>query len=61
MKVHHEAREAERRAHEDFQSPASVQTRREEKKRVKEDGHEKRLAIKKERDRLWHKKLGKAD
>ena len=61
MKTHHEAREAERRARDEFQSPAAVQKRREEKKRLKQEQHEKRLALKKERDRLWREKSGEED
>jgi hypothetical protein len=61
MKEHHEAREAERRAREEFQDRANVQKRREEKKRLNQEKHEERLTLKKERDRLWREKLGKAD
>jgi hypothetical protein len=61
MKEHREARETASRARDEFQSPANVQKRREEKKRVKQEQHEKRLALKKERDRLWRERHGKAD
>jgi len=61
MKEHHEAREAERRTREVFQNPANVQKRREEKKRLKQEQHKRRLALKQERDRLWRVKHGKAN
>jgi hypothetical protein len=61
MNEHHEAREADRRARDEFQSPAAVQKRREEKKLLNQEQHEKRLALKKGRDRLWREKRGKAD
>jgi hypothetical protein len=38
-----------------------VQKRREEKKRRKQEQHEKRLALKKEHDRLWREKHEKQD
>ena len=61
MNEHHEAREADRRARDEFQSPAAVQKRREEKKLLNQEQHEKRLALKKGRDRLWRERHGKAD
>jgi hypothetical protein len=61
MKEHHEALEVERRARDEFQAPAAVQKRREEKKLLKQKQHEKRLALKQERDRLWREKNVKAD
>jgi hypothetical protein len=61
MNEHHEAREADRRARDEFQSPAAVQKRREEKKLLNQEQHEKRLALKKGRDRLWREKHRKAD
>lgn len=61
MKARHETREAERRAHEAFQDPSNVQKRREEKRRVNQEQHEKRLELKKERDRRWREKLGNVE
>jgi hypothetical protein len=61
MKEHHDAREAERRAREALEDPANVQKQRDEKRRMKQEQHEKRLTLKKERDRLWREKLGKTD
>ena len=56
---HHSAEvEARRRALAEYQSPAAVQQRREEKKRLKQQRHEERLALKKERDRIWFEKQG---
>lgn len=57
MIEHHEAREAARRAHAEFNSPEQIARRREEKKRLKQERHQQRLAEKKERDRLyWERK-----
>jgi hypothetical protein len=61
MKEHHEARQAARRALEAYQSPASVQNRREEKKRLKQEQHARRLEQKQERDRIWHQNQAKAE
>ena len=61
MKAHHEAKQAERRAREAFEDPLNVQKRREEKKGLKREQHERRLVLKKERDRLRREKLWKAD
>lgn len=54
MLEHHEAVQATRRAKEEYDSPASVQARREEEKRIKQENHARRLELKKERDRIWH-------
>lgn len=54
MLEHHEAVQARRRAKEEYVLPASVQARREEKKRLKQENHARRLELKKERDRIWH-------
>ncbi len=54
MKEHHEAQQAARRAAAELQ--ANALKRRGEQKRLKQEQHEKRLAIKKERDRLWREK-----
>jgi len=59
MKEHHRARVAARRAHEEFQQGA--QDRREAKKRLKQEQHQARLALKSERDRLWRERHGRAD
>ena len=61
MKAHHEARETKRHDYEASQDPAAVQRRREEKKRLNQERHEERLALKRERDRLWHAQNVKAD
>ena len=58
MKAHHAARQAERRAREEFQDPATVKKRRAEKKRLKQEQHAKRLLLKKERDRIWRAEHG---
>ena len=59
MKSHHEARESTRREKEAYEYPVNVQKRREEKKRLKQEQHQERLLLKKERDKLWLKKHGK--
>ncbi len=61
MKKHHEARQAACRAEAEFQASANVQKRREEKKRLKQEQHEKRLALKKERDRIWREQHENTD
>ena len=61
MKEHHEARQAARRTLDEYQSPASVQNRREEKKRLKQEQHARRLEQKQERDRIWHQNQAKAE
>lgn len=60
MQEHYEAKMAKRRAREEYEDPGNVQKRREEKKRLKQEQHQRRLAIKKERDRSWHEKHGKS-
>lgn len=50
MKEHHQARLAAL----ELQSPASAIKRHEEKKRLKQEQHLRRLALKRERDKLWH-------
>ena len=59
MKAHHHARIAARRAHWEFQQGATA--RREEKKRIRQEQHQKRLVLKRERDRIWREKQGKAE
>ncbi len=54
MKEHHEVRQAARREAAELQ--ANAPKRREEQQRFKQEQHEKQLAIKKERDRLWREK-----
>jgi hypothetical protein len=53
MQAHYESRVAARDAYDEFNSPAIVQLRREAKKRLKQEQHEIRLALKKERDEAW--------
>ena len=53
MKVHYQAEEEAWRARKEYESPARVQQRREEKRRQKQEKHAERLALKKERDRIW--------
>ena len=61
MKVHHRARVAARRAHEQSQDPEFVRQKREEKRRLRQEKHAERLVLKKERDRIWHEKHGKGE
>lgn len=58
MQEHHEAKQAERRAREEFESPEAARKRREEKKRLKQEQHRQRLALKKERDLKWREEHG---
>ncbi len=48
MREYDRARAAERRKREEFESQANVQKRREEKKRVRQEHHQQRLALKQE-------------
>lgn len=53
MYVHHNARAAEARRIQQYESPEAVRARREEKKRLRQEKHRQRLEAKKERDRIW--------
>ena len=55
MKEHHQARLAAR----ELQSPANAKKRHDEKKRLKQEQHLGRLALKQERDKLWRAHKGK--
>lgn len=59
MQEHHRRVAAERSAKAEYEDPAKVQERREERKRVAQQRHEQRLALKKERDRIWRESQGK--
>lgn len=59
MQEHHRRVTAARRAKAEYEDPAKVQERREERKRVAQQRHEQRLALKKERDRTWGESQGK--
>jgi hypothetical protein len=61
MKTHYAAREAADRARAELEDPVKVQQRRDERKRLRREKHEQRLALKKERDRIWREKQGKVD
>ena len=56
MKAHHQARSEERRAYAESQDPVRVRQKREEKRRLRQEKHSERLALKKERDRTWRAK-----
>ena len=61
MKAHHQARLQERRAYAESQDPVRVRQMRAEKRRLRQEKHSERLALKKERDRIWraeHEKGG---
>lgn len=59
MQEHHRRVTAARRSKAEYEDPAKVQERREERKRVLQQRHEQRLALKKERDRAWRESQGK--
>ena len=61
MKEHYAARQAEQQARAEMQAPENVKKRREEKRQLKQAQHEHRLALKKERDRIWRPMYRKAD
>ena len=56
MKAHHQARMEARRAFAESQDPERVRQKREEKRRLRQEKHAERLALKKERDRIWRAK-----
>ncbi len=61
MKAHHQERMEERRAFAESQDPERVRQKRDEKRRLRQEKHSERLALKKERDRIWrakHEKRG---
>jgi hypothetical protein len=53
MEEHEQTVQAVRCAKAEFEDPVRVEQRREEKKRLKQEKHQKRLSLKAERDRLW--------
>jgi len=53
MRAHYESRLAAQQRHEELNDPVGAQKRRDEKKRLRREKHEMRLALKKERDRIW--------
>ena len=61
MQEHHRAALAARRASDEYENPASVRKRHEEKKRIAQEEHQQRLALKVERDRVWRESQRKAD
>lgn len=56
MQQHHRATQEARRKLQEYDDPVNVQKRREDKKRLTQERHQERLALKKERDRLWREK-----
>ena len=60
MREHDEARQNARRAKEEFESPASIQKRREDKKRLAQEWHQRRLAEKKDWDDFWRQEQREA-
>jgi len=58
MKAHYESRIAARRASDKFDNPANVQMRRDLKKQLKQEQHEMRLNLKKDRDKRWREQGG---
>jgi len=61
MEEHHSKVQAAQRAREEFEDPVRVQQRREEKKRLRQERHQQRLALKVERDRIWREKHEKSN
>jgi hypothetical protein len=60
MQEHHEAVSRERGVTAKYESPESVQARREEKKRLKQERHQQRLAEKVLRDAEWRARQEKS-
>jgi len=61
MQDHWRASQEARRKYEKENDPENVRRRREEMKRFKQEAHQKRLELKKERDRLWREQQGEGD
>lgn len=61
MQEHHRAELAARRARDEYENSASARKRHEEKKRIAKEAHQQRLALKKERDRVWRESQRKSD
>jgi len=59
MKAHHRERQLARQAHEALNDPVRVQERRDARRRITEARVAERLALKKERDRLWRAGQGR--
>ena len=58
MKAHHKARQDARRVFAESQDPVRIEQRREEKRRLRQQKHVERQALKMERDRAWREKHG---
>lgn len=56
MQAHHQARIEARRRHDEANDPERIRQSRQEKRRVKQEQHAQRLALKTERDRVWREK-----
>ena len=54
-------REFQQTPRDEYENPASARKRHEEKKRIAQEKHQQRLALKKERDRVWRESQRKAD
>jgi hypothetical protein len=61
MKKHYAEEIKSRRQKEEYERPINAQKRHEEKKRLKQEQHQIRLSLKKERDRIWHEGHKKID
>ena len=61
MQEHYRAEQAARRVRYEYEGPEGARKRREEKKRIAQEKHQQRLALKKERDRAWRESQHKAD
>jgi hypothetical protein len=60
MQEHSRALLEARHAREEYEDSSNVRKRREEKKRIAQEKHQRRLALKKERDRAWRESHGEA-
>ena len=61
MQEHHAAREAAQLARLEMDDPATVQKQRDEKKRIRQERHQQRLALQRERSRAWHERHTRPD
>jgi len=53
MKAHYQARLEAQRRYQEESAPEKVRERREQKRRLRQEKHAHRLALKKDRDRIW--------
>jgi hypothetical protein len=61
MQEHHKARLEAQSVRDEYQDAGNFQKRREERKRLKAEQHQQRMALQKEHNRNWREKNQKSD